>query len=46
MGLMSKAMKVGVVAKAVDVARKPENQQKAKDMLAKAQSKAKERKRR
>lgn len=33
MGLLSKAMKGGIAKKAFDVARKPENQAKAKEMF-------------
>ncbi len=35
---MSKAVKLGAVAKLVDVARKPENQQKAREAYAKFQA--------
>ena len=38
MGILSKAMKAGVVAKLVDEARKPENQRKMKEMIAKARA--------
>lgn len=44
MGLISKVMKVGVVAKVVDEARKPENQRKVKDLVAKARTQAQARK--
>lgn len=33
MGLLSKAMKGGIAKKAIDLARKPENQAKAKEMF-------------
>ena len=38
MGLFSKFAKAGLVKKALDEARKPENQQKLRDLAAKAQS--------
>jgi hypothetical protein len=38
MGIMSKLAKLGIAKKAVDEARKPENQRKAKEMLAKARN--------
>ena len=34
MGLISGLIKAGVAKKAIDIARKPENQRKAKEMLA------------
>ncbi len=36
MGMLSGLMKAGVAKKLVDEARKPQNQQKAKDLFAKA----------
>ncbi len=36
MGIVSTVMKAGVVAKVVEEARKPENQQRVKDLVAKA----------
>ena len=44
MGIVSKAMKAGVVAKVIDEARKPENQRKIKEMVAKARTQAQARK--
>ncbi len=42
MGFLSKALKTGVAAKAIDIARreaaKPENQRKARELFAKATS--------
>ena len=38
MGMISKLVKVGIAAKAIDVARKPENQQKARDAYSKFQA--------
>jgi hypothetical protein len=38
MGMMSKVVKLGIAAKIVDAARKPENQQKARDAYAKFQA--------
>jgi hypothetical protein len=37
MGLMSKAVKIGIAKKLYDEARKPENQQKAREFYAKFQ---------
>jgi hypothetical protein len=39
-GLLSKAMKLGVAKKVYDEARKPENQQRIKEMIATAKSRA------
>ena len=39
MGLLSKAMKGGVAVKALDIARKPKNRAKAKDMFRSITSK-------
>ncbi len=39
MGLISGMLKAGIAKKAYDVARKPENQRKVKDLLARARSK-------
>lgn len=38
MGILSKLTKLGIAKKAVDEARKPENQRRAKEMLAKARN--------
>jgi hypothetical protein len=38
MGIVSKLTKLGIAKKVVDEARKPENQRKAKEMLAKARN--------
>lgn len=38
MGLMSKVVKLGIAKKLYDEARKPENQQKARDAYAKFQA--------
>lgn len=38
MGILSSLTKLGVAKKVVDEARKPENQRKAKEMLAKART--------
>jgi hypothetical protein len=38
MGLMSKAVKIGIAKKLYDEARKPENQQKARELYAKFQA--------
>ena len=38
MGLISGLIKAGVAKKAIDIARKPENQRKAKELFAKAQA--------
>lgn len=38
MGMISKLVKVGIAAKVIDAARKPENQQKARDAYAKFQA--------
>ena len=34
MGLVSKLIKAGIAKKAIDIARKPENQRKAKEVIA------------
>ncbi|HZG97512.1 MAG TPA: hypothetical protein VEY14_04545 [Nocardioidaceae bacterium] len=44
MGMLSKALKAGVVAKVVEQARKPENQAKIKEMVIKARAQAQARK--
>jgi len=44
MGMLSKALKAGVVAKVVEQARKPENQAKIKELLLKARAQAQARK--
>lgn len=44
--LWSKAMKLGIAKKVVDEARKPENQQRIKDMVASAKTKAQSKRRR
>lgn len=41
MGIVSKLAKAGIVKKAVDEARKPQNQARAKDALAKINAKRK-----
>jgi hypothetical protein len=38
MGMMSKVVKLGIAAKLVDAARKPENQQKAREAYEKFQA--------
>jgi len=38
MGIMSKIVKIGIAKKVYDEARKPENQQKARDAYAKFQA--------
>ncbi len=38
MGIFGKALKAGVAKKAIDAARKPENQQRIKAVVAKARS--------
>ena len=38
MGLMSKVVKIGIAKKVYDEARKPENQQKARDLYAQFQA--------
>lgn len=38
MGMISKLVKLGIVAKVIDTARKPENQQKARDAYSKFQA--------
>jgi len=38
MGMISKLVKVGIAAKVIDAARKPENQQKAREAYAKFQA--------
>ncbi len=40
MGLMSKLTKIGIAKKVLDEARKPENQQKVKQMVGKAKAKS------
>jgi hypothetical protein len=45
MGLVSKLVKLGIAKKIYDEARKPENQQKAKDAFAKFQSSRQQKKR-
>ena len=44
MGMLSKALKAGVMAKVVEQARKPENQAKIKEMVIKARAQAQARK--
>ncbi len=44
MGLMNKLVKFGIAKKALDQAQKPENQQKAKDLLTQVSAKLKNRK--
>jgi hypothetical protein len=44
MGIVSKAVKAGVLAKVVEEARKPHNQQKIKDLIVKARAQAQARK--
>jgi hypothetical protein len=43
MGLLSGLVKAGIAKKVVDEARKPQNQAKAKELLAQLQSKGKRR---
>ncbi len=38
MGIFGKALKAGVAKKAIDAARKPENQERVKSLVAKARS--------
>lgn len=40
MGLVKKAIKAGIAAKVIDTARRPENQAKAKELVAKAKQRA------
>ncbi len=46
MGMLSKAVKAGIVAKVVEEARKPQNQAKIKDLVLKARAHPQARKRR
>lgn len=39
MGLLKSAIKAGIVAKAIDFARRPENQAKVKQMISQARAK-------
>jgi hypothetical protein len=44
MGMLSKAVKAGIVAKVVEEARKPQNQAKIKELVLKARAQAQARK--
>jgi hypothetical protein len=44
MGMLSKAVKAGLVAKVVEEARKPHNQAKIKELVSKARAQAQARK--